>query len=196
MSETISRPAGRPRRIDPAVAAGAGDVAEDAHTERAPVRPPLRAEMREDSRARAKRRTAEITANGGLDIDTVDKFFIDKSRVPDGWDYEWKRDATFGKEDPSYMSALLMTGWEPVPTEDMPELMPGMKEPAIRRDGMILMQRPKEISEAARAKEYQRARGQVRAKEAQNGMAGDGEGPRLAPTINKNYAHIPIPDDE
>lgn len=196
MSETITRPAGRPRRVDPAVIAGA-DAPEDAQIDRTPPRPAMRADMREDSRARAKRRTAEITANGGLNVDSVDKFYIDPSRVPDGWVYEWKRDTTFGKEDPSYMSGLLMTGWEPVPTSDMPELMPGMKEAAIRRDGMILMQRPEEIRDSARAKEMANARGQVKAQEAQNGKAQDPtEGPRIAPKYGKSYEHIPIPDDE
>lgn len=189
MSATITRPPGRPPRAAAAEVAVADDVAVD--------RPPLRPAMRgEDSRARAKRRAEEIKKNGGLDVDSVDKFHIDRNRVPDGWEWEWKRDTTFGKEDPSYMSALLMSGWEPVPTDDMPELMPGMKEAAIRRDGMILMQRPKEISDLARERELRAARGQVRSNEAKMGMASEGEGPRIPPKVNKNYEAISIPDDE
>jgi hypothetical protein len=75
----------------------------------------------------------------------------------------------------------------------------GGDHPYIQRDGMILMERPTEIVEEARAIELRRARNQVRAKEEQLSGTPDGtmtrDHARVKPKISKGYEPIPIPND-
>jgi hypothetical protein len=69
----------------------------------------------------------------------------------------------------------------------------------IERDGMILMERPKEITDEAKARELRAARIQVRDKEVQLGAAPSGQferdaHPQTKPNIKKSYETIKIPD--
>ena len=71
---------------------------------------------------------------------------------------------------------------------------------AIERKGMILMERPKEITDEVRSTDLRRARQQVRQKEEQLNSAPDGtlqrkksDGSSLA-NIKKSYEAIPIPE--
>ena len=78
----------------------------------------------------------------------------------------------------------------------MPENYPGS---TIVRDGQMLMERPKEITDEAKAKDYRNAREQVRAKETQlsGTPAGtferDNKGAPMA-SVKKSYESIPIPE--
>jgi len=169
---------------------------------KASERPPLRAEMRDDDpRARAARRAAEIKGHLGGNMDEgTDEFFIDTRTVPDGWTYEWKRRTVLGKEDPAYQVSLARLGWEPVPASRHPEMMPaGMSAADIERKGMVLMERPKEITDEARRIDAQKARNQVRAKEQQLSYAPEGTLPRdhaqARPNIKKSYSPVDIPTD-
>jgi hypothetical protein len=64
----------------------------------------------------------------------------------------------------------------------------------IERKGMILMERPKEISDEIRRIELRRARDQVRTKEAQLSGTPDGTLDRVKPSIKKTF-DMPIPED-
>lgn len=171
------------------------------------LRPEMRPELREtpreeDPRTRAARRAAELRDHGGVRGDGTDEFYIDPSDVPDGWEYEWKRRTVLGQEDPAYQVQTARAGWEPVPAGRHPAFMPmGGKHATIERKGMVLMERPKEISDAARATDLRNARNQVRQKEQQLNSAPDGQfgrqksdGSSLA-KINKSYEPIPVPKD-
>ena len=160
--------------------------------------------MREDDpRARAAARAAQLREHiGDLDEGT-DEFYVPPSMVPDGWTYEWKRRTIWNQEDPAYTVQLARDGWEEVPlTRDsahkamMPKNWSGN---TIERKGMILMERPKEISDEIRNIELRRARQQVRIKESQ--LSGTPEGtlsrdadPRVRPQIKKSF-DMPIPED-
>lgn len=168
----------------------------------APSRPEMRPTMREeDPRARAARRAAELRDhhNGDMD-DGVDEFYIDPADIPEGWSYEWKRRTVLGAEDPAYQVALARAGWEPVPTSRHPSYMPmGGDYPFIERKGMILMERPLEITEDARSAELRKARLQVRQKEAQLNSAEGGQFERTNKDqslvkVRKSYEAMPIPD--
>jgi hypothetical protein len=164
--------------------------------ERASMRPELR---EEDPRARAAARAAKIRGdNGGMDEGT-DEFYIPKDIIPDGWTYEWKRHTIWNQEDPAYAVQLAREGWEPVPAKRHPQMMPSSWEKGtIERKGMLLMERPSEISEEVRRIDLRKAREQVRIKEAQ--LAGTPEGTmsrdhdRVKPSIKKSY-DMPIPED-
>ena len=168
-----------------------------------PERPPMRPEMRqEDPRARAAARAAEIRQHGGGLDEGTDEFYVPPNIVPDGWTYEWKRHKIWNQEDPSYNVQLRREGWDPVPLHrdaDHEAMMPsGWEGQTIERKGMILMERPKEISDEMRRIEQKRARDQVRTKEAQLAGAPDGtftrDDPRVRPNIKKSF-DMPIPED-
>lgn len=166
-------------------------------TERpASMRPPMRDE---DPRARAAARAAAIREHiGDLDEGT-DEFYIPPSIVPEGWNYEWKRHMIWNQEDPAYTVQLAREGWEPVPASRHPEMMPKTwTESTIMRKGMVLMERPSEISEEIRRIELKRARQQVRIKEQQIAGTPDGtltrDDPRVRPNIKKSF-DMPIPED-
>jgi len=153
----------------------------------------------EDPRARAAARAAQIRDdNGGMDEGT-DEFYIPKNIVPDGWTYEWKRHTIWNQEDPAYAVQLAREGWEVVPASRHPQMMPSTWERnTIERKGMLLMERPSEISEEVRRIDLRRAREQVRIKEAQIAGAPDGtftrDDPRVRPNIKKTF-DMPIPED-
>ena len=145
--------------------------------ERPDPRPDMRPQMREeDPRTRAARRAAEIENHLGNQDEGTDDFFIPADMIPEGWTYEWKRKTVLNQEDPAYQVQIARTGWEPVPASRHPAFMPvGGKHVTIERKGMILMERPSTITDRARQIELQRARNQIRQKEAQLSSAPDGQ---------------------
>jgi hypothetical protein len=157
-----------------------------------PNRPVVAAD---DPRARAAARTAALKDHwDGTPPDETDKFYIDPAIIPDGWEYQWKTWTVLGAENPSYQVALRHRGWDFVPATRHPEMMPsGWHGNTIERDGMRLMEQPKEIADESRALDLRRARNQVGQKEAQIHGTDAGQFERTKPTINRTYEHIPIP---
>lgn len=168
------------------------------------ARPPMRPDEAtgEDPRARAARRAAEIreSLNGSLD-DGTDKFYIPPEEIPDGWTYEWKRKTVMGQEDHTYQTALLRKGWEPVPASRHPDRMPIGHAGSIEIDGLILMERPTELTDEARKIELRTARQQVRTKEEQlNNPPSPGQFERANKDnslvkIRKSHEPMPIPKE-
>ena len=134
-----------------------------------------------DHLARARARIAEIRAiHGDDDFSDVyaDKWFAE---APDGWTYEWKTHSVWNKEYPQYISALQRTGWSPVPSTRHRELLyPEYEAETIIIDGMILMERPRELTDRVRQREYQRAIEVVRNSERKLAEAPTGTAPRTA----------------
>jgi hypothetical protein len=182
--------------FEPLAVAPAATHADAAPTIRADIRAPMR---EEDPRTRAARRAAELRDHLGDMDEGTDDFYINKDDIPPGWEYEWKRKLLLGAEDPAYQVALARAGWEPVPTARHPSYMPNNGDhPIIERKGMVLMERPSEISDEARAIELRKARNQVRQKEAQLNSAEGGQFERANKdqslvNIRKSYDSIPIP---
>ena len=158
------------------------------------------AKREEDPRARAARRAMELRDHLGSMDEGVDKFHIDPRIIPDGWSYEWKRLTVLGKEDPSYQVTVAQRGWEPVPRSRHPHMMPDSYHgETIEREGMILMERPKEITDEVKAHDLRTARAQVRGKEEQLGMAPSGQFERenkgnSMVSVKKSFQSIPIPE--
>ncbi|CAB4156425.1 hypothetical protein UFOVP661_54 [uncultured Caudovirales phage] len=164
-------------------------------------RPPMRPDLRDDPREAAKRRSEEIRKHlGGID-DVIDDFYVDESVIPEGWSYEWKRHTLMGQQDPAYQIQLARMGWTPVPATRHPDMMPiNTKYDTIERKGMVLMERPVEITEEVRRIDNKRARDQVRVKEQQLTNAPDGQftrdHERVKPRIKKGYEPIEIPSND
>ena len=168
-----------------------------------PMRKPMRESMRESDLARAERRAAEILGAINTLDDGVDEFRIDRDMVPEGWSYEWKRKTVMGQEDVGYQTALARSGWEPVDVnkDSKHRALMGAdwKGQTIERKGMILMERPKSITDEARRLESRRARGQVQIKEEQLTAAPPGQFERTnqdssLAKVKKGYEPMPIPE--
>ena len=164
-------------------------------------RPELRAQLRPaDPRERARQRAAELLQNPDVFREDNDEFYIPQSIIPDGWEYEWKRWSVLNQEDPIYQTELRRHGWDYVEASRHPEMMPlGSTEKTIIRKGMVLMERPAEISDRVRDHERRKARDRVRQKEEQLNTPGPGEFERSNKDsslvkVKKSYSPMPIPD--
>ena len=99
---------------------------------------------------------------------------IIEQELPHGMTYEWKRKTIYNLEDPGYQVLLANNGWYPVEASRHPEMMPIGARGSIEREGMVLMERPKEITDAVLARDKVTARDQVKIKEDQAGVAPSG----------------------
>lgn len=182
----------------PSIAEISRSVMRDDPSDRPGMRPMMR---EEDPRVRAARRAAELRDHLGNMDEAPDDFYIPPSDIPSGWSYEWKRKTLLGQEDPAYQVQLAQKGWEAVPAYRHPSYMPvGYKGGTIERKGMILMERPLEITQEARDFEIRKARNQVRQKEAQLAGAPEGQFERnnkdsSLVKVKKSYEAMPIPKD-
>lgn len=133
-----------------------------------------------DHEERARKRLAELRAQIGDDFGSdvfIDKFY---ALAPPGWSYNWKRYSTFNKEDPQYLASQSRFGWSPVPAHRHRELLfPEYADESIIVDGLILMERPKELTDLRNKLDNEAAVAQVRAKEEQAmSEAPEGTAPR------------------
>jgi hypothetical protein len=190
----IAMPKAAPAELDEELEAiDAADSAPD-------LRKPLRGPMRDENpRERAAKRAAELRQSGTMQ-EGPDVFYVDPNAIPDGWSYEWKRRTTAGQEDPAYQVQLARMGWEPVPASRHPEMMPlNSNFETIERKGMVLMERPAEISDEAKRSDLIRARQQVQIKKQQLSQAPDGQftrdDDRVRPKVKSSYEPMPVPKD-
>jgi hypothetical protein len=157
----------------------------------------------ETSLERARKRAAELREHTGDLGEGTDEFYVPLDIIPDGWTYEWKRRLLFNKEDPTYAVQLAREGWEPVPVnrdKHHRAMMPSdWQGTTIERHGMMLMERPAEITQDYRNIEARKARNQVKQKEEQLSTTPDGtlsrNDPRVAPRIKKGYEPVPVPEE-
>jgi hypothetical protein len=135
---------------------------------------PIRETIREPVRARGKK---EVVGRDGKVLSrkrggNVDKFYIPPHIIPDGWSYEWKSEFIAGQENTSHMMGCYENGWTPVNAETHPGMfMPNDYKGPIRREGMILCERPIELTNEARAEEQEAARALTQAQKEQLGLA-------------------------
>ena len=121
-----------------------------------------------------------------------DMFYIPLDQIPEGSSYEWKRFSVSGQEDPYYIAQMREQGWEPVDPKRHPTWVPpGYDKPSIIKGGMILMERPMELTNEARAEQRQLAKRQVREAEQRLGKTPQGELTReldeVEPRVVKEY---------
>lgn len=119
-----------------------------------------------DVRTEAARSTPrrQRTIRGGA---VQDKFYVPPELIPAGMSWEWKRVATYGASDPSYDVFVRGQGWEPVDAHQVSSMVPDGHVGAVIRDGLMLMERPIELTKEAHDEDVARAKGVVQAKEQQ-----------------------------
>lgn len=125
--------------------------------------------------------------------DMYDEFYISPTIIPEGWDYNWKRKTVAGAEDKEHAIEMAQAGWEPVDSSRHPEMMPAGHRGPIERKGMILMERPSEISDMAKDRELATARQAVRDKEQAIGISRPGQFETTQKKVGKSYGPISIP---
>lgn len=126
-----------------------------------------------------------------------DRFHIDASSIPEGITYEWKRHTTYGQSDPTYDVDIREQGWEAVPADRHPELVPAGHRGPIVRGGLMLMERPVELTREAQQEDRDRAAGLLQAKKEQLGMSPRGQfergtHPGTQPSVRTTYESLPI----
>lgn len=139
------------------------------------------------------------------DDDEDDRLHISKELIPDGMDYQFVTDSVLGQPFPQRRARFERKGWTPVPAMRHDGMfMPKGHQGEINVDGLILMERPLELSIRARQRNNQRARDQVHAKEAQL-TGGDIPGVSLdthhksavrTNKVNKSYERFTPPDED
>lgn len=170
MNDAVDAPRrgpGRPRNNP-----GLGALSDDTGIPPAPSRTDHDAELvrpsvRNDfdlSPQLAKDRARAIRESGVLSEDASGIFDLPPSFIESyhgaGWSLEWKREQIAGKVDQIHQNDAMRRGWEPVPPERHPDII-------VRKEGMILMCRPKEITDEVFNANQVRARAQVENKELQ-----------------------------
>jgi hypothetical protein len=148
-----------------------------------------------DSKARAEARVRALRNNPDLAQGSErDKYWAPPA--PDGWDYQWKLKSVLNQDDIDRIRQNELNGWEEVPLDRHPELMPrGWKGNTIEVGGLVLMERPKVFTDEARAEERRAAREAVVTKEAQmrEGRAND-LGRREVNRFSKTRGPIDVPE--
>lgn len=158
-----------PRRGRPPKAAGLGALGSDGgHSQRTErdaeqIRPPVRNDF-DLSPELARNRARNIRESGVLSEEASGIFDLPPSFIEmydgNGWSLEWKRETIAGKTDQIHLNDAARRGWEPVDPKRHPDII-------VRKEGMILMCRPKEITDEVFNSNQIRARAQVENKELQ-----------------------------
>jgi hypothetical protein len=127
------------------------------------------------------------TARAAIGGDPKGRLFVDPTLLDPSCDYQWIRESTLGERDEgSLMAAMDENGFVPVEAKEMPQAagarLPGApkSDGLIRRGGLILMKRPKEIAQE-----------QLRAQAAANKAAVDGVTKDLSAGLDgKNFTSM------
>jgi hypothetical protein len=122
-----------------------------------------------------------------------DPFYIPLDEIPEGLSYEWKRFSVAGQEDPFYLAQMRAQGWEPVDPKMHPNWVPpDYTAPNIIKGGQILMERPIELTNEARAELDALANQQMREVRARVGKSEPGELERVKPRIENEWNRMVV----
>jgi len=152
------RPQGASPAAPLAASRGTQHVAEHKATGPEPQHDPVHQHVQRIRRRRG---------GGGQD----NPFELPMDQIPEGSSYEWKRWSNVGAQDPFYIASMRDQGWEPVDPKRHPNWVPpGYNDPYILKGGMILMERPMELTEEAKAEARAAAQAQISFQEQRLGI--------------------------
>jgi len=154
---------------------------------------------------RAKPNWEQIDPNA---VDTADRLAVPAHLIPEGMSLQWVTSRVYGQEMARHRADFERRGWTPVHGEDFDGQLDGMFMPKgadgeIEIDGLVLMARPKQITEAATKNDTIRARQQVLKKEAEM-RGGDVQGISLDTThptalrvnkVGRSVERIDVPSE-
>lgn len=117
------------------------------------------------------------------------RFEMDQGSIPDGMDYNWKRITCKGETDTEHQIECAENGWTPVPAERHPEKA-GRNAPTgsmIVRGGLVLMERPSQLTKEATVEDERNATDQIRTQFKRLGQAKEGAMPRTKPKARRTW---------
>ena len=140
--------------------------------------------------------------------DTPDRLSLPVGLLPEGLEAQWVTTSIYGQPMAQHRARFQKRGWTPVHQDDFDGQFDGVFMPKgapgeITVDGMVLMVRPKQMSDKARARDRMRALEQVAIKE-QALRHGDLPSVTLdsghpsavnSNRINKSFERISIPEE-
>jgi len=115
---------------------------------------------------------------------TTNPLEFDRSIIPPGRSYEWKRESVFAQPDREHQIGLRENHWSAVPADRHPELA-SVGETVIRRGGCILMERPKYLTEEAQMEDIQEALKPIQVTEEKLYGTPEGQFTRDHPSVRK-----------
>ncbi len=189
-------------------------MSEDQIVKRGPGRPrknplierePKREPVAKSYKMRARPNWENFDASAG---DTPDRLRINPDLIPPGMSAQWVTDSVLGQAVPQHRADFERKGWTPVHQDDFDGQFNGMwmqkdAPGEINVEGLVLMMRPKEITDRARKADQRRAYEQVAIKE-QSLRGGDLSSVTLdsrhpsairSNTINKSMERLVVPED-
>lgn len=116
--------------------------------------------VREDMRPEIRGRNGEVLTRRDRSGAASSQFDVPTNLREIGWSMQWVRAEYFGKQDPANLTDHMENGWRPVPA-DRPgfaqyfRLEDGAND--VRREGLILMERPESMTIQALDEDRNRA---------------------------------------
>lgn len=86
----------------------------------------------------------------------IDKFAIPKEEIPSGWSYQWIAETVLNEPQTAQMLDFQQKSWTMVPQDRHPTR-------PVRQGGLVLVERPKVLTDEARQEEMQEAKDQIKA---------------------------------
>lgn len=132
-----------------------------------------------------------------------DPFRVPPEIIPEGYVVEWKRLTVMGARAPNqttYELNLARTRWEPVSISTHPSFKklvpPSYSGDTVEKEGLLLMIRPKAISDKVKEIQKARADNQLQQKLAQLGATEAGQAPRQVISVKRGYEPpVQVPND-
>ncbi len=132
----------------------------------------------------------------------VDLFSLNGAVPPSGMHYEWKTFALVGIEQSVYQDKMRKEGWQPVPSSRHPEISTKDLNNRVIRFGMILMERPLELSVESRKEDFRANQRQIdsvpgillkSAKEQVEALVKEGQEGMVGVYISRHVDGVPMP---
>ena len=100
-------------------------------------------------------KTGRISANN-------DPYYIDPGDIPEGMSYQWVARTVIGRDDGKFRmhwTEMARNGWEPVDGSRVPQF--GVASGMVDMGGLVLCERPLEMTQEAQQEDQDRANAQV-----------------------------------
>ena len=152
---------GEPAQIDEELESlDAHDSAPAQHAAaRSPTHEPIRSPVRSSGKTETIGRNGEVLSRKRTAAGDI--FAIADNLIPKGWEYQWCAISVVGNTEILLDQNLMFAenGWRAVPADRYPgKFMPVGHKGSIVRGGQMLMERPKSLSDEARAEDIRLAR--------------------------------------
>ena len=126
---------------------------------------------------RAAQRTPQRAPQRRVIYTGANRYDFDKTRIPEGMAYAWKRVTLAGQEDTEHQVLCELNGWTPVPSNRHPELTGSRAtDQPIIRGGQMLMEQPAEWEKESRSVDNFTARHAVEEQVQRLGLASKRQG--------------------